>query len=147
MCVYRNNKTGSCFVVVVEALNGKTDGCQSYVRDGIFWYNAELFESFSSLCLSKAGCVETDTDLPNPQAQANTHKGLIDGYDLHPAWANSCAHSLSALWLLTHAGSAVLLMAKLLPGYCAWVFISQMPMELDTTLIPSSSHSKTLVLP
>lgn len=73
------------FLLLLKHWNGKADGCQSYFRDGIFWYNAELFESFYSFCLSKAGCVETDTDLQNPQAQANTHKGLIDGYDLHPA--------------------------------------------------------------
>jgi len=52
--------------------HGKAGGCQSHFRDGIFQYKAE------------AGS-ETDTDLLNTQAHASAHKGLIGGFDLHPA--------------------------------------------------------------
>lgn len=65
--------------------HGNAGGCQSQFRDEIFQYNTELFERFYSFCLSEAGSVETDTDLPNTQAHADAHKGLIDGCDLHPA--------------------------------------------------------------
>lgn len=51
----------------------------------IFQYNTEQFESFYSFSLSEASSIETDTDLPNTQAHAEAHKGLIDGCDLHPA--------------------------------------------------------------